>query len=98
PRPSNARYLGGMDEAFSLVAARMPRTRRISPFGVRMTAMLVVVALLIAGFGAFVVDQQRAADRRRAALIADQEVTLQAQGQVLTAGILAIDTTTTRNA
>ena len=80
-----------MDEAFSLVAARMPRTRRISPFGVRMTAMLVVVVLLIAAFGAFVVDQQRAADRRRAALIADQEVTRQAQAQAVAAEGLGID-------
>ena len=80
-----------MDEAFSLVAARMPRTRRISPFGVRMTAMLVVVVLLIAAFGAFVVDQQRAADRRRAALIADQEGTRQAQAQAVAAEGLGID-------
>ena len=37
------------------------------------------------------VDQQRAADRRRAALIADQEVTRQAQAQAVAAEGLGID-------
>ena len=75
-----------MDEAFSLVAARMPPTRRLSPFGVRMVAMLIVVALLIAGFGAFVVGQQRAADRRRAALVTSQTAAQDARARALAAG------------
>ena len=75
-----------MDEAFSLVAARMPPTRRLSPFGVRMVAMLIVVALLIAGFGAFVVGQQRAADRRRAALVTSQAAAQDARARALAAG------------
>jgi hypothetical protein len=80
-----------MDEAFSLVAARMPRTRRITPFGVRMTAMLTVVGVLIAGFAAFVVDQQRAADRRRAATVATQQAEQHAQAQAVAALGVAID-------
>ena len=75
-----------MDEAFSLVAARMPATRRLSPFGVRMVAMLIVVAMLIAGFGAFVVGQQRVADRRRAALVTSQAAAQDAQARALAAG------------
>jgi hypothetical protein len=72
-----------MDEAFSLVAARMPPTRRLSPFAVRMVAMLIVVAMLIAGFGAFVVGQQRAADRRRGALVTSQAAAQEAQAHAL---------------
>ena len=70
-----------MDEAFSLVAARMPPTRRLSSFAVRVVAMLIVVVLLIAGFGAFVVSQQHAADRRRSALVTTQEAARDAQAQ-----------------
>lgn len=80
-----------MDEAFSLIAARMPRTRQITPFGVRMTAMLTVVVVLIAGFAAFVIDQQHAADRRRATTLATQQVERDAQAQAVAAQGLAVD-------
>lgn len=87
-----------MDEAFSLVAARMPPTRRFSPFGARMMAMLVVVAMLIAGFGAFVVGQQRAADRRRAALVTSQAATQDAQAHALAAGGIRNETVASTDA
>ena len=87
-----------MDEAFSLVAARMPPTRRFSPFGARMVAMLVVVAMLIAGFGAFVVGQQRAADRRRAALVTSQAAAQDAQAQALAAGGIPSETVASTDA
>jgi hypothetical protein len=80
-----------MDEAFSLVAARMPRTRRITPFGVRMTVMLTVAAVLIASFATFVVDQQRAADRRRAAMLATQQAEQRVQAQAVAALGVATD-------
>ena len=82
-----------MDEAFSLVATRMPRTRRITRFGARMTAMLAVVAVLIAGFATFVMDQQRAADRRREALITEHQAARDAQAQAIAADGIAADTT-----
>lgn len=87
-----------MDEAFSLVAARMPSSRRLSPFGVRMVAMLVVVAMLIAGFGAFVVGQQRAADRRRAALVTSQVAAQDAQARALAAGGIPSETVASTDA
>ena len=74
-----------MDEAFSLIAHRMPRTRRLTPFGIRMVMMLACVAVLIAGFATFVVDQQHAADRRRATLIVTQQAAQQEQAQALAA-------------
>jgi len=61
-----------MDDAFSLVASRMPRTRRLSPFDARLIVLGAVAALLIATFAAFVVSQQRAADARRASLVSEQ--------------------------
>ena len=87
-----------MDEAFSLVAARMPPTRRLSPFGVRMVAMLIVLALLIAGFGAFVVGQQRAADRRRAALVTSQAAAQDAQARALAVGGIRSETVASTDA
>ena len=87
-----------MDEAFSLVAARMPPTRRFSPFGARMVVMLIVVAMLIAGFGAFVVDQQRAADRRRAALVTSHAAAQEAQSQALAAGGIPSETVASTDA
>ena len=87
-----------MDEAFSLVAARMPPTRRLSPFGVRMVAMLIVVAMLIAGFGAFVVGQQRAADRRRAALVTSQAAAQDARAHALAAGGIRSETVASTDA
>jgi hypothetical protein len=62
-----------MDDAFRLVASQMPRTRRLTPFEVRAIALLVVAAMLLASFAAFVVHQQRAADARRAQAIARQQ-------------------------
>jgi len=87
-----------MDEAFSLVAARMPPTRRLSPFGVRLIAMLTVVAMLIAGFGAFVVSQQRASDRRRAALVTSQAAVQEAQAQALAVGGISRETVVSTDA
>ncbi|MEP6759073.1 MAG: hypothetical protein ABJB55_07760 [Actinomycetota bacterium] len=72
-----------MDDAFSLVAARMPRSRRITAFGIRITAMLTVVVVLIAGFAAFVMDQQHIADRRRAGLVVTQQAAAQKQAQTI---------------
>jgi len=87
-----------MDEAFSLVAARMPPTRRLSPFGVRIVAMLIVVAMLIAGFGAFVVGQQRAADRRRAALVTSQAAAQDTQAHALAASGIRSETVASTDA
>jgi hypothetical protein len=61
-----------VDDAFSLTAEKMPRARRISPFGVRVGAGITVMTLLLATFVLFVVGQQRAADERRAAAMASQ--------------------------
>jgi len=47
--------------------------------------MLAVVGVLIAGFATFVVDQQRAADRRRAATVATQQAEQHAQAQAVAA-------------
>ena len=83
-----------MDEAFSLVAAHMPRTRRLTPFGVRMTAMLTIVVVLIAGFTTFVIDQQRAADRRRATMLATKQAEQEAQARAIaTLGVATEDGT-----
>jgi len=40
-----------MDDAFRMVAARMPRTRRLTPFAARATALLVVIGALVIAFG-----------------------------------------------
>jgi hypothetical protein len=61
-----------MDDAFSLVAARMPRSRRLSPFDLRLIALAAVAALLIVAFAAFVVAEQHVADVRRAATLEAQ--------------------------
>jgi hypothetical protein len=68
-----------MDDAFSLVASDMPRTRRLSPFGFRVTTAVAIVLTLIVTFGMFVAGQQRAADVRRAAMTAQQEAARRAQ-------------------
>jgi hypothetical protein len=75
-----------MDDAFSLVAAEMPRVRRISPFGVRMIAALTVGVTLLASFAMFVNGQQLAADARRAALAAQQETARRTEAQTATHG------------
>jgi Tfp pilus assembly protein PilW len=61
-----------MDDAFRLVAAQMPRTRRLTPFDVRLIALAVAVVLLIAVFSTFLVSRQRVADAERARAIANQ--------------------------
>jgi hypothetical protein len=74
-----------MDDAFSLVAARMPRSRRLSPFDVRVIVLGVVATLLIATFAIFVVSQQRAADARRANALATQRAAETARAQATVA-------------
>ena len=51
-----------MDDAFRMVAARMPRTRRLTPFAARATVLLVVLGMLLVVFASFVASEQRAAD------------------------------------
>jgi len=79
-----------MDDAFRMVAARMPRTRRLSPFAVRALALLTVIGLLLAAFGMFVVSAQRTADARRSQLAATQRAEAEAQAQAA-AQIGAVD-------
>ncbi len=80
-----------MDDAFRMVAARMPRTRRLTPFAARAVALLVVMGLLIAAFAMFVVSEQRAADARRAQIAATQRAEAEAEAQVAAAQISASD-------
>jgi type II secretory pathway pseudopilin PulG len=61
-----------MDDAFSLIAPQMPRTRRVSPFAVRATVVIALLGTLTTSFAMFVAGQQSAADARRAALVAEQ--------------------------
>jgi hypothetical protein len=61
-----------MDDAFRIVAAQMPRTRRLSPFATRVIAVLTVFVLATVAFGMFIAGQQRAADARRAISAAEQ--------------------------
>jgi hypothetical protein len=74
-----------MDDAFKLVAARMPRSRRLSPFEVRLLVLAVVATLLIATFASFVMAQQRAADARRATALAGQQAAEAARAQQVSA-------------
>ena len=60
--------------------------------------MLTVVAMLIAGFGAFVVSQQRASDRRRAALVTSQAAVQEAQAQALAVGGISRETVVSTDA
>jgi hypothetical protein len=80
-----------MDDAFRMVAAQMPRTRRLTPFATRALALLVVIGLLVAAFGMFVVSAQRTADGRRAQLEATQRAEAEAQAQAAAAGQAAPD-------
>ncbi len=66
-----------MDDAFSMVAARGPRTRRLTPFTTRLVVVGVAMAVTIGVFGIFVAGQQRAADARRASLLASQRAAMQ---------------------
>ena len=74
-----------MSEAFSLVADRMPR-RQITPFAIRMAAMLTVIAVLLTGFVVFVVSAQRSADARRATLEANERAEAEAELQAALRG------------
>jgi hypothetical protein len=62
-----------MDDAFSLVASRMPRSRRLTVFDIRLLVLAGVAVFLIAVFAAFVISQQRAADVRRAQALANEQ-------------------------
>lgn len=80
-----------MDDAFRMVAARMPRSRRLTPFATRVVALLVVTGLLVAAFAMFVVSAQRTADGRRAMLEATQRAEAEANAQAAAAEIGASD-------
>jgi hypothetical protein len=81
----------GMDDAFSLVAARMPRSRRLSPFDVRLIALAVVAALLIVAFAAFVVAEQHVADVRRAATVEAQHAAEAARADAAAVAMPSVD-------
>ena len=68
-----------MDDAFRMIATQMPRTRRISPFGVRTAAVLTIAVTLVVTFAMFVNGQQHAADFRRARLAAQQAAAHEAE-------------------
>ena len=70
-----------MDDAFSLIAAEMPRTRRISPFGVRAAVAVMTAMMLLVSFAMFVTGQQRAADERRSAMVAQQAAEREAEAR-----------------
>ena len=70
-----------MDDAFRMVAARMPRTRRLTPFAARATALLVVIGTLVIVFAIFVTSAQHTADARRAQLAAAQRAQAEADAQ-----------------
>lgn len=70
-----------MEDAFSLVASQMPRSRRISPFGTRVAVTLVFAITLLTSFAMFVSGQQRAADARRASTAAQQEAARRVEAQ-----------------
>ncbi len=70
-----------MDDAFSLIAAEMPRTRRISPFGLRAAVALMTAMMLLISFAMFVTGQQRAADERRSAMVAQQAAEREAEAR-----------------
>jgi hypothetical protein len=80
-----------MDDAFRMVAAQMPRTRRLSPFAVRVSALAVVIVLLVAAFAMFVVSAQRDADARRAALAVAQRAEAKAEAQAAAADLPTSD-------
>ncbi len=70
-----------MDDAFSLTAADMPRTRRTSPFGLRAGVAVVTAMMLLVSFAMFVTGQQRAADERRSAMVAQQAAEREAEAR-----------------
>ena len=80
-----------MDDAFRMVAAQMPRTRRLSPFAARAVALLAVFVLLVAVFTMFVISAQRTADGRRAQLEATQRAEAEAQARAAAAEMGSAD-------
>jgi hypothetical protein len=74
-----------MDDAFRMVAARMPRTRRLTPFAARATALLIVLGVLLLVFASFVTSEQRAADARRAQLEATQRADAETEARAAAA-------------
>ena len=80
-----------MDDAFRMVAAQMPRTRRLTPFATRALALVVMIGLLVAAFAMFVVSAQRTADGRRARLEATQRAEAEAEAQAAAAEIGSSD-------
>ncbi len=84
-----------MDDAFRMVAARMPRTRRFTPFAARATALLAMIGILVLTFAMFVVSAQDKADARREQLAsmqrADAAAAAQAAAEIETADPAAPD-------
>ena len=80
-----------MDDAFRMVAARMPRTRRLTPFAARATVLLVILGMLLAVFASFIASEQRAADARRAQLEATQRADAEAQARAAAARVDAAE-------
>jgi hypothetical protein len=73
-----------MSDSFTFVAPAMPR-RRLDPFGARLIALSLVLAVLVAGFATFVVRAERTADARRAALEAQEVERERAESERLAA-------------
>ena len=73
-----------MDDAFSLIAAEMTRTRRISPFEVRASVAVMTAMMFLVSFAMFVTGQQRAADERRSAMVAQRAAERQAEAHETT--------------
>jgi hypothetical protein len=80
-----------MDDAFRMVAARMPRTRRLTPFAFRATVLLVVLGVLLVVFASFVASEQRTADARRTQLEATQRADAEAEARAAAAQVGAAD-------
>jgi hypothetical protein len=80
-----------MDDAFRMVAARMPRTRRLTPFAARATVLLIILGMLLAVFASFVASEQRAADARRAQLEAGQRADAEAEARAAAAQVSAAE-------
>ena len=80
-----------MDDAFRMVAARMPRTRRLTPFAARATVLLVVLGMLLVVFASFIASEQRAADARSAQFEATQRADAEAQARATAAQVGAAD-------
>jgi hypothetical protein len=67
-----------MDDTFSFIAPVMPR-RTVDPFALRLAAAATTFVLLVGAFGAFVVQQERTADARRA--VVERQALAQAQAR-----------------